>query len=187
MKTSKKLTFLAMAGLLMAAPGFANNQNTPAPVDRATLEKSVGHALNSLAWYGVFDDLSFQVDNSGNVTLSGQVARPIVSLDAEAAVKHLPGVQHVDNQVEVLPVSPYDDSIRLRAYAAIFGYPALSRYAINSRSPIRILVKNGNVTLAGVVDNELDRKLAEFRVRSLPFTFQVINDLRVAGPLPSGS
>ena len=186
MRISKKLSTLAVAGLL-AAPGFASNHNTPVPVDQATLEKSVNHALQTLAWYGVFDDLNFQVDAAGNVTLTGQVARPVVSRDAEAAVKHLAGVTHVDNQVEVLPVSPYDDNIRLRAYAAIFGSPALSRYAINARSPIRILVKNGNLTLTGVVDNELDRKLAEFRVRSLPFTFQVTNNLRVAGHAASES
>ena len=180
MRLSNKLSSLAVAGLLLAAPGFASNKSTPAPAELTSLEKSVSHALQSLAWYGVFDDLSFQVDAEGNVTLTGQVARPIVSRDAESAVKHLAGVKHVDNQVEVLPVSSFDDNIRLRAYAAIFGSPALSRYAINARSPIRILVKNGNVTLAGVVDNELDRKLAEFRVRSLPFTFQVTNDLQVA-------
>jgi hypothetical protein len=89
--------------------------------------------------------------------------------------------------VEVLPLSPYDDNIRLRAYLAIYGSPALSRYAINARPTIRILVKNGNLTLTGVVDNDLDRKLAEFRVRSLPFIFQVTNDLRVASGPGAGS
>ena len=180
MRLSKKLYSLAIAGVLAAAPGFAAEPSA-APVERAALEKSVGHALISLAWYGVFDDLSYRVDAKGNVTLSGQVARPVVSRDAEAAVKNLPGVRSVDNQVEVLPLSPFDDNIRLRAYAAIFGSPSLSRYAINARSPIRILVKNGNVTLAGVVANELDRKLVELRVRSLPGIFEVTNNLRVDG------
>jgi len=182
MRLSNKLYSLAVAGLLLAAPGFASNRNMPVPTDQASLEKNVNHALQTLAWYGVFDNLDFRVDTAGNVTLTGQVARPIVSIDAEAAVKHLAGVQHVDNQVEVLPLSPFDDNIRLRAYSAIFGYPALSRYALNSRSPIRILVKNGNLTLTGVVANEMDRKLAEMRVRSLPFTFQITNDLRVEAP-----
>lgn len=181
MRLSKELYSLAITGVLVAAPAFAAVPNAPAPVDRAALEKSVGHALNTLAWYGVFDDLTYRVDAEGNVTLSGQVARPVVSRDAEAAVKNLAGVRHVDNRVEVLPLSPFDDNIRLRAYAAIFGSPSLSRYAINARSPIRILVKNGNVTLTGWVANDLDRKLVEFRVRGLPGTFEVTNNLRVDG------
>ena len=179
MRFQKKLYSLAIIGLLAAVPGFA--KRAPAAVDPVALEKNIGHALQTLAWYGVFDDLSYRVDAAGNVTLAGQVARPVVSRDAVAAVKNVPGVRSVDNQVEVLPLSPFDDSIRLRAYYAIFGHPALSRYAINARSPIRILVKNGEVTLAGVVASELDSQLIETRVRSLPFTFQVTNKLRVEG------
>ena len=185
MKLTKKLAFLAAVGLLAVAPGFANSKDQSAvPVDQATLEKSVNHALQTLAYYGVFDDLNYRVDaKTRNVTLFGQVARPVVSRNAESAVKHLAGVQHVDNQVEVLPLSSFDDDIRIRAYLAIYGYPALNRYAINSRPTIHILVKNGNLTLTGVVDNELDRKLAEMRVRTLPFTFQVTNDLRIPSKL----
>src|ERR1044071_1276447 len=106
MRLPKPLFSLALAGLMVAAPGFAAEPSAPVAVERATLEKNVNHALNSLAWYGVFDDLNYAVDQNGNVTLTGQVARPIVKYDAEIAVKGLEGVRKVDNQVEVLPLSP---------------------------------------------------------------------------------
>jgi len=186
MRFPKNFAAIAIAGLLMAVPGFGKLP-APAPANQADLEKSVNHAIQTLAWYGVFDDLSFQVDADGHVTLTGQVARPIVKIDAEAAVKHLPGVTSVDDQIEVLPLSPFDDNIRLRAYAAIYGSPALSRYAINARPPIRILVKNGRVTLTGFVSSEVDRRLAEIRVRSLPFIFEVTNNLVVESAPASGT
>ena len=179
MRLDNKLLTLVAAGYLVAAPVFASTAAGPEIKDPAALSRSVEHALNTLAWYGVFDDLSYRVDADGNVVLSGQVARPVVSRDAEAAVKAVAGVRVVKNEIEVLPLSPFDDNIRLRAYAAIFGNPALSRYAINSRSPIRILVKNGDITLTGWVANELDRKLIENRIRALPGAFQVTNRLEV--------
>ena len=181
MKFSKRLFPVAFMALLAAAPGSASNANTSAPVEQAALEKNVNRALETLASDGLFDILSYRVDSEFNVTLTGQVARPVVSRDAVAAVRNVAGVRSVDNQIEVLPLSPFDDNVRLRAYAAIFAYPALSRYAINARPPIRILVKNGDVTLDGVVATELDSKLIEMRVRSLGGIFQVTNRLKVEG------
>ena len=113
------------------------------------------------------------------VTLLGQVARPILKSDAENAVKHIEGVRHVDNQVEVLPLSPFDNQIRLRAYYAIYGFGALNRYALGTHPSIHILVKNGNVTLAGVVANSMDRDLAYMRAQGVPGAFSVTNELRV--------
>jgi len=172
-------TFFA-AAVLLAVPGFgASSQGAANPVPKAELEREVRHALNTLAWYGVFDELAFDIDDAGAVTLSGQVMQYNVRNSAVSAVKRLAGVVRVEDQIEVLPLSPYDNSIRVRAYNAIFGYPALSRYAINARPPIRILVKNGNVTLAGVVNNEMDRTLVYNRVIALPGAFSVTNDLRL--------
>ncbi len=164
------------AAALLAVPGFASH-GTPAP--NAALESNVRQAINKLAYYGVFDDLSFTLDDSGAVTLSGQVMQYYVRNAAVSAVKDVAGVTRVDDKIEVLPLSPFDNGIRIRAYNAIFGYPALSRYAINARPPIRILVKNGNITLAGVVNNELDRTLAYNRLQSLPGAFSVTNQLRL--------
>jgi hyperosmotically inducible protein len=172
MKIGNTILTLILAASAFAAqgPGVAANPN---------LERDVRQAINTLAWYGVFDDLSFSVDDKGAVTLSGQVMQYNVRNSALSAVKNVKGVERVVDNIEVLPLSPFDNGIRLRAYNAIFGYPALSRYAINARSPIRILVKNGNITLAGVVNNELDRTLAYNRLRALPGAFTVTNELRL--------
>jgi hyperosmotically inducible protein len=143
------------------------------------VERDIRHAINSLAYYGVFDDLGFTIDDAGAVTLSGQVMQYYVRNSAVSVVKGIPGVTRVNDQIEVLPLSPFDNNIRIRAYNAIFGYPALSRYAINSRPPIRIVVKNGNITLAGVVNNEMDRTLVYNRIRALPGAFTVTNELRL--------
>lgn len=177
MKIGYTISTLATAALL-ALPAGAS-QPTPSPAPAAAVERDVRHAINSLAYYSVFDDLDFTLDDAGVVTLSGEVTRYYVRNSAVSAVKNIPGVTRVEDKIEVLPLSPYDNNIRVRAYNAIFGYPALSRYAINSRPPIRILVKYGNITLAGVVNNELDRTLAYNRLRSLPGAFSVTNQLRL--------
>ena len=95
-------------------------------------------------------------------------------------VKRIEGVEHVDNQIEVRPPSPNDDHLRRQLYRAIYGYPALQKYALGVQQPIRIIVKNGNMTLEGVVDNETDKNIANIRARSVPGRFNVINNLQVA-------
>ena len=114
-----------------------------------------------------------------NVSLLGQVVRPTLKSDAENAVKHIEGVEKVDNQIEVLPPSPVDDRLRLILYRAIYGYPALEKYALGVQKPIRIIVKNGRVTLEGVVDSEADKNLAGLRANGVPGIFSVTNNLQV--------
>lgn len=175
MKIGYTISTLLTAALL-AVPGFASQ--APATAN-APLEGNIRRAINTLPYYSVFDDLSFSLDADGTVTLSGEVMQYYVRNSAVSAVKNLPGVTRVVDNIEVLPLSPYDNNLRIRAYNAIFGYPALSRYAINARPPIRILVKNGNVTLAGVVNNDLDRTLAFNRLNGLAGAFSVTNELRL--------
>jgi len=150
--------------------------NAPQPV-QASLETKVRHELNMLPYYGVFDDLSFRVDGN-KVTLFGQVSHPVLKQDAENVVKRLEGVQQVENQVEVLPLSSFDNDIRIRAVRAIYGYGPLNRYAMGAHPSIHIIVKNGNVTLAGVVANSGDRNLAFMRANGIPGAFSVTNELR---------
>src|SRR6478736_3438238 len=95
-------------------------------VDESRLVREVRHQLLMLPYYGVFDDLSFRVDPDGTVTLMGAVTRPTLKSDAENVVKHIEGVTKVVNQIEVLPLSPEDDRIRLAEYRAIYGDPALA-------------------------------------------------------------
>ena len=121
----------------------AQNQNSPA---YQRLVKEVRHELVMLPDRGVFDNLEYKVDGS-TVTLIGQVTRPTLKSDAESAVKNIEGVEKVDNQIEVLPLSPNDDRIRRATYMALARSPQLDRYFMQVVAPIRIIVKNGNVTL----------------------------------------
>jgi len=158
--------------IFSTALAFASN---PAGVGVA---KEVRHELVMLPYLDVFDNLTYQVDG-GAVTLFGQVTRPTLKTDAERVVKRIDGVERVDNQIEVLPVSPNDDRLRRSLYRAIYGYGSLNRYALPVIKPIRIIVKNGNVTLEGVVDNQADKSVANIRANGVHGVFSVTNNLRV--------
>ena len=134
-----------------------------------------------LPWFGVFDNIAYKVDGY-NVTLYGQVVRPSLKSDAENVVKHIEGVEHVDNQIEVLPPSPMDDRLRIQLFHAIYDYEPLQKYALGVQKPIRIIVKNGHVTLEGVVDSEADKNLVGIRANIVPGIFSVTNDLHVVPP-----
>src|SRR5678816_3094145 len=110
-------------------------------------------------YYNVFDNLSYRVDGS-KVTLFGQVREPKLKSDAEKAVKNIEGVSAVDNQIEVMPLSPSDDQIRLAAYRAIYSQAPLQRYQMGAVPPIHVIVKNGDITLEGVVATEMDKNVA---------------------------
>jgi hyperosmotically inducible periplasmic protein len=148
--------------------------------DRASqrLTREVRHELVMLPYYGVFDNLAYRVDGS-TVTLMGQVTRPTLKSDAEHVVKDIEGVERVTNNIQVLPLSPNDDRIRLGVYRAIYGDTALSRYGLQAVPPIHIIVSNGKVTLEGVVANEGDKNIANIRTNGVSGVFSVTNNLRV--------
>jgi hyperosmotically inducible protein len=173
---------LAVSLLAFATLGIAQDQmgqrDQPSIRGQERITKEVRHELLMLPWFGVFDNISYKVDGA-NVTLMGQVTRPSLKSDAENVVKHIEGVEKVDNQIEVLPPSPMDDRLRLQLFQSIYGYPALQKYALGVQKPIRIIVKNGRVSLEGVVDNEADKNLAGIRANSVPGIFAVNNNLQV--------
>jgi len=145
---------------------------------RERLTKEVRHQLLLLPYYSVFDNLAFKIEGD-KVTLLGQTVRPTLKSDAEAAVKSVEGVASVVNNIEVLPLSPMDDQLRRAVFRTIYGDTGLSRYGIQAVPPIHIIVKNGNVTLEGVVDNEADKNLAGLRANQVPNVFSVTNNLLV--------
>jgi hyperosmotically inducible protein len=142
------------------------------------IQREVRHELVMLPYYGVFDNLAFRVDGT-TVTLLGQVTRPTLKSDAENVVKDVEGVEKVVNQIEVLPLSPMDDQIRLATYRAIYSTQGLDRYALNAVPPIHIIVNNGKVTLEGVVANEADKNLAGIKANGVSGVFSVTNNLRI--------
>jgi len=171
-------SFFALA-LALSASAVLDTNAQGRSVDRAQVEKKVRSELVTLPYYGVFDNLAYEV-NGGTVTLYGQVVRPSTRSDAERRVARLAGVARVVNRIEVLPLSGFDDSIRARTYRALFGTDSpLFRYGRGTNPSIHIVVNRGHVTLEGVVANEGDSRLAYIRARGVPGAFSVTNNLDV--------
>jgi hyperosmotically inducible periplasmic protein len=168
------------------------------------IAKEVRKQIITLPQYGVFDNIHFGIKPDGTVVLRGEASRPTLKSGAENVVKKIEGVEKVDNQIEVLPNSFNDDRIRAAVYASIYSYPVLQKYTSNRGGPrgfpsvaraaggitndppigyhaIHIIVKNGNVTLTGVVDNDSDLAIAGMRANLVSGVFSVDNDLQVAG------
>jgi len=149
----------------VALPALAQQRQVP-PQAVERIQKEVRHELVMLPYLTVFDNLAYKVDGY-NVTLAGQVTNPVLKSDAETAVKRIEGVEKVDNQIEVLPLPPMDNRLRQSLYRAIYGYPPLQRYAMPVIKPIRIIVKNGHVTLEGVVDSQADKNIVGLRANGV--------------------
>ncbi len=136
----------------------------------------VRKALVMLPFLSVFDNLNYTVAGD-TVVLEGQVTRPSLKSDAANTVRHLKGVKNVVNNIEVLPLSNFDDQIRREAYRRIYGAGPLNRYALNPVAPIRIIVNRGHLTLEGVVANRFDYNLANAQARQVRNAFTVTNNL----------
>lgn len=179
MRASRKMGAPAKAILLLLAAGQAAAQNTEKhPKVDENLSRAVHHQLQTLPYYSVFDNLAYTIDGS-KVTLSGQVVRPTLKEHAEAAVKSIEGVSSVVNTIEVLPKSTADDELRRDVYRAIFEDGALNQYAVEPLPTIHIIVKNGAVTLEGIVNSKGDKELAETKARSVQGVQKVLNHLLV--------
>ena len=185
----KKLNFAAILAALVIgigtlsgptanAAGKTDRPSTPQSYSR--LSKEVRKKLLTLPYYGVFDNLAYSI-NGNTVTLHGQVVRPSTKSDAARNVATVPGVAKVVNNIEVLPVSGFDDSIRIRTLRALQRTGSLYRYFVGSNPSLHIVVDRGHVTLTGVVSSKLDRQLAYMTAQQVPGTFSVTNDLRLDG------
>ena len=172
---SRVLVVLLLA--LVWAP-FVLGQAEPTSPAQARIAKEVRHELLMLPYFGVFDNIEFQV-NGDTVTLLGSVTRPVLKSDAGNVVKKIEGVSQVDNKIDVLPPSSIDDQLRRQLFHAIYGDPSLEKYALGVQKPIRIIVKNGHISLEGVVDNEADKNVAGIRANGVPGAFGVTNNLHV--------
>lgn len=132
-----------------------------------------------------FNAISVSVQN-GVATLGGHAYGPVDADTAVATASNMKGVKDVINDIQVDPVSPMDDRIRIAVYRTVYGFPSLNKYAIDPAQPIRIQVANGNVTLYGVVDSQADKDAAGIRANSVSGVFHVTNDLQVANQPPQG-
>ena len=168
----KLIAFCSIALAPMAIAQGAGQRSA----DRIVRE--VRHELVMLPYYGVFDILTYKVDGN-KVTLLGAVTQPTMKSDAEGVVKSIEGVERVDNQIEVLPLSPNDDRIRRATYRAIYSKPQLQRYQLGAVPPIHIIVKNGNIALEGSIANEGDKIVASIAAKGVRGSFSVNNNLRI--------
>ena len=175
----KRISMLiVLVGTLIATPAGLWSQRPTSDGAAHRIEREVRRELVMLPFYGVFDNLAFKVQGD-TVTLLGQVTRPTLKSDAEAAIKTIEGIGRVTNEIEVLPLAPADDRIRLAVYRAIYSQDALERYALQAIPPVHIIVKNGRVTLEGVVASEMDKNIANLKAKSVPGVFSVTNNLRL--------
>jgi hyperosmotically inducible protein len=154
-----------------------------APVDDVALRNKLAEKLAyDRVGYGTTAFNAFTIGvQDGVVTLGGTAYGPTDKDSAVSLVENFPGVKDVVDNIDVAPVSPMDDRIRLAEARAIYGTPQLNKYAIDPAKPIRITVVNGNVTLSGVVDSQGDKDVANIRANGVSGVFKVINNLEVAG------
>ena len=176
-KTNWKVKGLLLGALALASSGLWATPVPPAtPTEK--LAKAVRHELVMLPYYSLFDNLSFRIEGD-KVTLMGQVTRPTLKIDSERVVQRVAGVSKVVNEIEVLPLSSFDSRIRWAVLRALFRQPALQRYGMGALPSIHIIVKNGDVSLEGVVSNQMDKNLAFLYANGVPGVFSVTNNLRV--------
>jgi BON domain-containing protein len=185
MGTRASLLRFLVGIILVGSMGFTlgalgANAGTTTNPKVLTLSDQVRHELVTLPWYGVFDNLEYQV-NGTEVILSGQVLseHAVTKDDAGKFVKSIPGVTNVINNIEVLPPSPFDNQIRRAEYRAVFSHADLGRYTLGAIPQVHIIVKNGHVSLEGVVINQMDKTIAGIVANSVPGVFSVENNLRI--------
>ena len=172
------LVILIMIGLTASLTASAASNRQEGSVRNFGFTESIRKQLARLPYYGVFDNLAFEL-NGNTVVLYGQVVRPTTKREAERRVAKMEGVERVINKIEVLPPSSFDDSIRRRVYNAVFRTGGLYRYAMGANPSIHIVVNRGRVSLEGVVSNQMDSQLAYMAANGVPGVFSVTNNLRI--------
>lgn len=171
--------FLFASCFMMTGLAQSTKETQRLEVMHKRLARHVRHELVMLAQHSVFDNLTFKIEGIDSVVLMGQVVNPLLKQDAENAVRGLEAVGNVVNNIEVLPLSPSDDSLRRAVFRAIYSREGFERYALRAVPSIHIIVKNGNITLEGVAANPMDKDLAGMAANQVPGAFSVTNNLRL--------
>ena len=170
---------------VMSIPASAPSISAGTQQVNPRLVRQVRHELATLPYYGVFDWLEFEAKPDNTVVLRGYVTRPTTKSDAEARVKEIEDVKNVINEIQVLPLSPNDDRLRIALYRAIYNWNSpLFRYATQAIPSIHIIVDRGRAILKGVVNSKADAQIAYMRARGVPGLFDVKNELVIEGESP---
>jgi hyperosmotically inducible protein len=167
----------------IAACLFAAQTAGAANADRKDFQllKDVATSVDRYVHFTIFDDVSANVKD-GVVTLTGRVTMPYKKDDIEKRVAKIDGVRSVQDNIAVLPVSQFDDELRVRIARAIYNNSNFWNYAIMPNPPIHIVVERGRVRLTGVVNSEVDRMLAK-SIASQSGAFSVTSELKTDAEL----
>ena len=163
--------------LMVAILGLSQISVNAQGFSQRNLEQKVFKEIIRLPYYGVFDNIAFRVDGD-TVTLMGKVVQPTTRKSAERVVDSIDGVKNVVNNIEVLPLSNFDDSIRLQTLRTLQSGGSLYRYFLANPS-VKIIVDGGNVSLEGFVANRGDANLANILANGVAGVFSVRNNLIV--------
>lgn len=166
------LAACAVVALTYATPAFA--EDSP----NAQLFRAVQQEVLKYPFFSVFDSVHASV-RDGVVELTGKVTMPYKPGGIERRVVKVPGVTRVINRIDVLPVSQFDDSLRVGIARALYSSPHFVGYGLGANPPIHIIVEHGRVTLEGVVNNEVDRRIAE-SIASTFGAFRMTSELKTA-------
>lgn len=173
------LSAVLFAGLFgITADSISAQSNQTDGLSGLRLERQVRKEILTLPYYDVFDAIGYQI-NGNTVTLNGYVVRPITKSDAGNSIEDINGVGRVVNNIEVLPLSPFDDRIRQRTLQTLANRGGLYRYFLGANPSIRIIVNRGRIQLEGFVNNKGDYNLANILARSVSGTFGVKNNLKI--------
>jgi len=184
MKTGLLNKLLITAAVFALGVAGAASTGAGGAVNDAEIAKKMTHEIRMYSRYTIWDNVNFRVDN-GNITLLGQVSQPFKKNDIGRIAKGIPGVATVTNDLQVLPLSPMDDRLRLQVARAIYRDSTLSRFGLGALPSIHIIVDNGHVTLEGVVDTRQEKDIAGIRASGAGLSFgAVTNNLLVANPKP---
>lgn len=171
-----------VAALLFVGPALADESvRAAAPVADAEIQSDVVDAVLGYVHYGVFDSVGVAVED-GVVTLTGSVLQPWHKDDLQKRVARLEGVREVKNQIRVQPVSIFDDRLRVQLYRQIYGASLFQRYASFANPPIHIIVENGNITLTGLVNSQVEKAVLGSIARGT-LAFRVDNQVQIESEL----
>jgi len=170
------LVFILAVGAFSTAS--VNAQSFASTNSPRAIEEQVRKKILRLPRYEIFDAIGYQV-NGDTVTLNGKVRNAINRKDAERSVGKIPGVNHVVNNIEVLPLGSFDDSIRVRLYQTLANSGGLSRYLWPNSPSVRLIVDGGHVSLEGYVSNRGDFNTMNILAHGVSGVFSVTNNLIV--------
>jgi hyperosmotically inducible protein len=179
----RNIASVALTIILTACLVHAKPSGTTKGMD---VTQQIRHEIATLPYTGIWDWIEAELRPDGTVVLRGDVTKPSVKSDLESRMRSLETVTNVIDDIRVLPLSQFDNQIRLGVYRSLFNWnSALSRYALGANPSIHIIVDNGRVTLKGIVSNAMDKQIAGIDANKVFGVFAVDNELQVESKLPS--